>query len=130
MTRKSETEFWIKQKGRTKLTDTLPEQALDEIARTCGFPISKPKPVSIDGYDFRPDRLIRDFYVEALGQYHFTEHQESKTRRRSRAIVDATGKRLLLIDAPLLTDKKYHFDVIKGIVDFSLGNDDIGRLFA
>lgn len=130
MGHKNETQFFIRQKGRTKLSDTKPEVALDEIATLCGFPISKPKPVIIDGYDFRPDRQIRDFYVEALGPYHFTDLQESKTRRRSRAIVDATGKRLLLIDAPLLTDKKYQFHVIEGIVEFSLGSDEIGRLYA
>lgn len=126
-------EQWIRYKDRVKLEDTAPERAFDQLAK--GLNPVKPQRQSIideDGlrWDFRPDREVRGCWVEILGPYHWTSREEAKTRWRSNLIVRKTGRRLLLIDAPLLEDKSHWPYVLRELERFLLGSEPWKRLFA
>ena len=97
----------IRKRGATKLIDTKPELALQEICKKeliefeLGFIQSY---FGDDGksYEFKPDvRISSNILIEADGEYHDTAIQKRKTAWRDRSLIQM-GYRVLHIPASLL----------------------------
>lgn len=125
----------IERFGREKTEDTAPETAFDSCMAEAGIKSEKVNPFSVTGKDnrtwtFRPDRkLAPRVYVEILGEYHMTRLQENKTRWRTESFAKA-GLRVLLIDAPLLTDERFWPHVQKEVRAFIASTEPTKRLYA
>jgi hypothetical protein len=103
--RKSETRYWIERKGRQKFADTSIEMTLERLALWCGCPSKRQEVKCSGGIILRVDRMVRgDVALEALGEYHFTQKQESKTRWRC-DLLKGAGKRPILIGFMYLVPK-------------------------
>ena len=117
MTRKNETQHWIKAKGHEKFSDTKPEKFVKEIMKEIydahfhfpeDYPFNALGGVGIDIKDedgelitLHPD-LRYDFntIIETDGIYHDTPRQQSKTRWRD-ALLTRAGYRVIHIGSRL-----------------------------
>lgn len=99
----------IKHFGREKFYDTSIERFLADGLKTIGFEPTKKTINCSGGIQLRIDRMIVDLQgkevcCEALGEVHFTDHQESKTRWRDSLIL-ATDRRVILVGHMYLVPK-------------------------
>ena len=112
---KNEINFWIKNKGYAKLSDTKPEKAQDEFAQTYLFdchPVREPVTFyDEDGkrWDVTPDRDValrgaEPFYWHADGPHHWTKKFRAKDDWQDRQLVKL-GKKVFRTDSPILLDK-------------------------
>ena len=114
MTNKNEVGYWIKRKGNTKLSDTLPERSFKTFADSKGYEVTKGEPIYIDGWELRPDfdmqlGTIRSIVVLIDGRYHWTDAQAKKDRWRD-GLYNKAGKKVIHIDSPL-TEERYWLDL-------------------
>ncbi|HKT22842.1 MAG TPA: hypothetical protein VJR06_09585 [Nitrososphaerales archaeon] len=70
----------------------------------------RPKEFIVPAWEapLRPDRFVKSEFVEIDGVVHDTDLQRMKTRRRDRAILEFTLKRILHIPDELLVRKEWH----------------------